>query len=189
LMAQHSKLKLEIQLSAELVDLVTQGLDLAIRLGDLPDSRLVARKLTEFPLIVVASPRYLRLSSDSRPAPVAPAALAHHDCIVHTSWRDPRWHFVDEEGAKQIIAVGGRWRFDDGTAAVAAAIDGHGVTMQPRFMVEEGLRRGDLVQLLEGYRSRAMPLHAVYLGSRRHIARVETLVQALLRHFQPHTIA
>ena len=57
--------------------------------------------------------------------------------------------------------------------------------MLPRFILEDALQRGELVQLLSGFRTRSMPLHAVYLGSRRHVARVEALVQALLVHLQP----
>lgn len=185
LMGRHSEFELDVMLSGHRVDLVSAGLDLAVRLGELSDSGLIARKLLDTPLVVVAAPSYLRRWSDVRPAVVAPAALGQHDCIIHTSWRDPRWHFEDERGGRQAIAVDGRWRFDDALEVAEAAESGLGVTMLPRFIIEDGLQRGALVQLLSGFRTRSMPLHAVYLGSRRHVARVEAIVQALLQHFQP----
>ncbi len=185
LLAQNSALALDVQINDIWVDLVTEGIDLAIRAGELIDSGLIARKLTDLERVVCASPAYLQREAALRPPIVHPTALEQHECIVFTSWRDPRWHFEDENGQAYSASVAGRWRFNQGLVVRDAALSGLGVTMLPRVVVEPFLRSGQLVHLLQGFRCPPLPVHAVYPASRRQVARIEAVVQVLLAHLQP----
>lgn len=182
LMAENPGLELDVQINNSRVDLVTEGIDLAIRAGDLQDSSLVARKLIDLRRIVCAAPSYLRRMSAERPPIVHPQALEQHECMVFTHWRDPRWHFEDEAGQAYPVSVSGRWRFNQVPVLRDAAVAGLGVALLPRVVVLDLLQSGALVQLLEGFRCQPLPVHAVYPASRRQVARVEAVVQALLAH-------
>lgn len=185
LMAQNPGLQLDVQINDAWVDLVTEGIDLAIRGGELADSSLIARKLTDLERIVCAAPAYLQRESASRLPIVHPSALEQHECLVFTHWRDPRWHFEDELGQAYAVSVGGRWRFNQVLALRDAVVAGHGVAVLPRMVAEDELRAGRLVWLLQGFHCKPLPVHAVYPASRRQVARVEAVVQGLLAHLQP----
>lgn len=182
LMTEHPQLELDINLADGFIDLVTEGMDLAVRAGQLDDSGLVARKLCDLEFVVVASREYLQRHADQRPPIVAPAALSQHECLSFSQWRDPRWFFEADDGQRQAVAVRSRWRLGNGAAIREALLRGLGVAQVPRFLVEELLRDGRLTQLLPGFRSARVPLQAVYPASRRQVARVELVVQALLAH-------
>jgi DNA-binding transcriptional LysR family regulator len=186
LMAQNPELQLDLQVSDHLVDLVTEGIDLAIRGGQLNDSGLVARKICDLPFVVAASPEYLARSAGTRPPIVVPHALEQHDCLRFTGWREPIWRFEDESGHTQAVSIRGRWRFSQGQAVREGLLRHLGVGEVPRFLVQDLLAEGRLVELLAGFRPRSMPLHAVYPASRRQVARVEAVVQALLQALGPN---
>lgn len=181
LMAQHPQLELDLRISDALVDLVTEGIDLAVRGGELSDSSLIARKLCDLPFLIVASREYLARHADSRPPIVAPQALEQHEAVRFSGWRDPFWRFHDEQGRSHVVQVKGRWTFSQGQAVRTALQSGLGVAQVPRFLVQDLLDDGSLVHLLPGYTTRSMPMHAVYPASRRQVARVEAVVQALLQ--------
>jgi DNA-binding transcriptional LysR family regulator len=112
MLAQHPGLELDVQINDAWVDLVTEGIDLAIRGGELSDSGLIARKLADLERVVCAAPAYLQREAAHRPPIVHPAALELHECILFTNWRDPRWHFEDEHAQRYSVNVAGRWRFN-----------------------------------------------------------------------------
>ncbi len=182
LMRAHPELSLDVQLNDARVDLVTEGIDLAIRGGTLDDSGLVARQLGELAMVVVASRSYLTQSADSRPAIVTPMALEQHECLSFSLWRDARWRFEDEQGRVHAVNVTGRWRFNQGAPIRQALLDGLGVALVPEFLVADWVADGRLVRLLPGFKTQTFPLHAVYPASRRQVARVEAVVQSLLLH-------
>jgi len=185
LMAANPGLQLDVQINDAFVDLVSEGIDLAIRGGELSDSSLIARKLTELERIVCASPAYLQRESATRPPIIHPSALEQHECLAFSNWRDPRWQFEDEQGQSYDVSVGGRWRFNQVLAVRDAVMAGLGVGLVTRMWVQDALDKGVLVHLLPGFRCKPLPVYAVYPASRRQVARVEAVVQTLLAHLQP----
>lgn len=178
----HPNLNIDLVIADAINDLVTDGIDLAIRIGSLHDSGLVARKLAELPRVVVASRAYLEATAGDLPAIVTPEALQHHQCLLFAGLRERRWTFHGEHGAIQV-PVSGRVTFSVAEMVREAVFRDLGVGRGPRLHYAEGLASGTLVQLLPGYRIDAVPVHAVYPSSRRHVMRVETLVEHLAQFF------
>jgi len=143
--AQHPRVTLQIDLSNDKIDLHDGTYDLAIRGGVLEDSSLHARRLRTFRLRTVASPAYLA----HRGRPHAPEALAHHDCLIYSLNRRPnRWDFVDADGHGSSVAIQGPMQSDNTAALIRAAIEGHGVSRHPDFLVDKHIENGELVDIL-----------------------------------------
>jgi len=144
-LARYPRLSIDLLAVDRVVDLVSEGYDLAIRIGVLPDSSLMARRLAGMALALVASPAYLL--EYGRPSHWK--ELQHHNCLVDTvAGYGHRWPF-SEEGRHSKLAVSGNFRVNSGTLCRELAIAGVGVTLLPRFMVVEELAAGVLEALLE----------------------------------------
>jgi DNA-binding transcriptional LysR family regulator len=182
LLREHREFGVELLLGDRFIDLVGEGADLALRVGALDDSGLVARRLMSLSHIVVASPAYLRESSAHAPPILGPQALVHHQCLVFTGLRERRWVFHGP-GGSESVPVGGRVAFDLGEVALDLVLRDLGVAMLPRLAVTEHLAQGRLVQLLPQWKLEPLPVHAVYPASRRQVARVELVIERLLHHF------
>lgn len=177
LVSAHPALELDVRLSDAYVDLVKDGVDVAIRAGELEDSTLVARRFASQQLILVASPSYLR----DRGTPGTLDALAAHRHILFRlpgRGRDRPQQFAVEGRAIALRPVQGA-RFNDGDAMVQAAALGLGLAQVPDYMVTEEIVAGRLVEVLAQHRPPAMPIHAVMPGNRMVPARVRVLVDAL----------
>jgi DNA-binding transcriptional LysR family regulator len=154
--------KVEVVLSVDdrMVDLIAEHIDVAIRVAHLEDSTLVARKLSENPRVLVASPAYLARAG----TPQTPDELRHHDCLVYTSGARvfDEWSF-SKDGMATPLRAPARLQINDGMALVAAACAGGGVLVIDRLLVGHELADGTLVQLLPDYQLRAgQPVYAVY---------------------------
>jgi DNA-binding transcriptional LysR family regulator len=160
----NPQVSLDITLSDRVVDLVDEGYDLAIRITEIPDSTLIARKLASTRIVLCASPGYLK----KRGAPSHPHELAHHAVISYSYWstRD-EWHFSGPEG-QVSVRIDPRIHTNNGDTCRRAALTDHGLILQPDFIVGEDLRRGDLVELMPSYRSIELGIYAVY-PSRKHL--------------------
>ncbi len=168
---------LDVRFTNRLERLVEEGLDLAVRVGRPADSSLVARKVGEVRLLVVASPAYLA----ARGAPTAPEDLSGHDCILDTNLREPaRWPL---RGGR--VAVAGRLAFSDPQACLLAAEAGLGVALALDVLAREALAAGRVVPLLEGAWGEPLPVHALTPSGRQSPARVRALVEALARDLGP----
>lgn len=176
---EHPALELDVRLSDAYVDLVKDGVDVAIRAGELDDSRLVARRFASQQLVLVASPPYLR----ERGVPRTLDALAGHRHILFRlpgRGRDrPQQFGVDGRTVTLRPAEGSR--FNDGEAMVRAAVLGLGLTQVPDYMAVEEIAAGRLVEVLPRHRPPAMPIYAVMPGSRMVPIRVRVLLDALAR--------
>lgn len=139
---RYPEVKVELRLTDSRVNLIEEGFDLAIRMGALEDSQLVARRLTAVTLLVVAAPDFIARSG----TPNHPSDLANLDCLVLEK-KLSTWHFADE------LQVPVRWRLATGNMLLArdAALSGRGFALLPDFMVAEDLVGGRLVRLLPGY--------------------------------------
>lgn len=180
-LARHPKLTLRLDLNDQLRDLVSDGFDLAVRIGELGDSSLVARRLAENRRVLCAAPAYLR----RRGTPRTPQELAAHDCLllVGRHGRQDVWRFGDGRGGEIVVRVRGRLESNYGEALHDASLAGLGIAMHSTWQVCEDLRRGRLVQLLADYPIAATGIHAVMPQRRLVPPRVRAFVDFLAERF------
>ena len=155
---RHPKVRVELVLSDRLIDLVDEGIDVAIRISArLRDSSLVARKLATDRSVVCAAPSYLAKHG----TPQAPAELLHHACLRYALLKaSDEWRFRDS-GASFSVPVEGRLTVADGATLREAAVAGLGIAVLPSFMVTPELRAGRLVAVLERYSFVRLTIHAM----------------------------
>ncbi len=174
------QVKLDLSLSDRKIDLVDEGFDVAVRIGKLPESGLIARKLGAIQSIVVGAPAYL----EQHGIPEVPSDLANHVCLGYAlGTGGDEWRL---QGAGGLVTVRstGSIKADNGDILRLAALQGAGLIFQPQFIVEEDVQAGCLVQVLNGYTSEELGVYAVY-PSRKHLsAKVRTFVDHLVAHLQ-----
>lgn len=177
-LAQHPQLSIELSLAAEAVDLIEGRFDLAIRIGSLPDSRLVARRLAVSRLIICGSRDYLQ----RRGTPLGIEDLGAHDVLEFTplGWRGT-WRLSGPDGARRRIPIAPVFASDAGEALLAAARDGIGLAALPNWMVAPALRAGALIHVLPGWGGQPVPIHAVHAGGGA-AAKVRLFVDHLAAH-------
>ena len=177
LCALHSKLTIDLGLNDRYVDLIEEGWDLAIRIGNLKSSSLVARRLAPCPAVVCAAPQYL--AKHGRPKTMA--ALKEHNCLGYTLSRDvgaDRWHFGRD--GKVSVPVKANLKANNGDVLVAAAVAGQGIIYQPAFLVAPELAAGELVTLKLDHPTREFDgIYAVYPSERRPPAKVRATIDFL----------
>ena len=174
---QHPGLELDLRLSDSQIDLIKEGVDIAIRIGDLRDSAMVARPFAFQTLKLCASPAYL----DRRGKPETLADLASHDAIVFRmpgTGRDRAWQLSQHHKTIEV-PVQSRLRLSEGEAMVQAAVHGMGVIQVPDYIAEDALACGALVELLPSMRPAPMPISAVYPSKRLLPLRIRVVVKAL----------
>lgn len=176
----HPRVSFELDLNDRRVDLMAEGADLAVRIGRLADSTLIARRLFEARTVVCASPSYLEL----RGTPVTPEDLVDHDCLVYGNLPDPaRWVCTDGDGARHTVDVRVAMSASSGDFLCAAAAEGLGVALQPTFIAGDAIGRGELVPILTGYAWPVTPAYAVYPPTRHLSYRVREFIDFLAGHF------
>lgn len=173
----HPKLLIDFQLEDRTVDLVAERFDLAIRIGRLPSSSLVVRRVGVSRRLVVASPDYIARHG----LPGEPVDLRRHECILYTHQsRIDTWVFDDPNGTEERIRVGGRIHSNDGDAIAELAARGSGVAWLPEFIVRPFIDEGRLVGLLSDRCVAEMPIQVVF-PARSHRTFKESLVVEALR--------
>lgn len=177
--ARHPDIRVEMVLNDRMVDLVEEGYDMAVRIGRLRDSSLVARRLAPCRMVACASPDYVR----RRGAPGVPADLAGHDCLLYAYFATGGSWVFHGEGGEQTAKVSGSLVANNGDALLAAALAGQGVILQPTFIVGDALRDGRLAPLLPGWRARDLHVHAAYPASRNLSPKVRRFVDFLVTRF------
>lgn len=176
----HPALAVDLRLSDSYADLAAEGVDLAIRIGRLNDSALIARRLGETAMVIVASPAYL----EAHGLPSGIADLAHHDCIRDSNLRSPGggWPLI-ENGEPVRVTVGGHFQVNSARVVRDLCLAGEGVALCPDYMVGPDLAEGRLVRLLEENSPAALDIHAVYLGGRKTAKRIRVFVDFLRGEF------
>ena len=165
LLADHPGLKVELVVSDRFGDMIEDRLDLAMRIGEITDASLVARRLGTATFALVAAPNYIKRKG----RPSAPADLASHTCIVHdVGPGSDVWTFMTSEGPKEFKVSGG-FLANDVSAVHLAARSGYGVAMLPLIQVLDDVRAGCLVSVLNDFPVPGPSLSLVY-PSRRHLA-------------------
>jgi DNA-binding transcriptional LysR family regulator len=181
LMRRHPELKVDMVLNDRLVDLVDEGFDLAIRIADLPDSSLVARKLAPNRLVACASPAYWRVHG----VPSHPNDLKAHNCLVYAYLlTNDAWVFRGPDGPLSV-RITGNLSANNGDALRAALVEGLGVTVIPSFIVGADLAAGRLQAVLEDYEDPESSIFAVYPHNRHLSAKVRVFVDFLAERFGP----
>ncbi|MDK9739454.1 LysR family transcriptional regulator [Vibrio sp. D404a] len=169
---EYPDIKVDMVIDERHIDLVAEGIDIAIRARKLEDSSLIARPLFNNPLLLVAAPCYLKKHG----TPIQPNDLKSHQCIVYTFNRSlNNWHFVDN-GQEVSVPVRGSFRSNSGETNLEMALAGLGITQLPIWMMDEYLQSGELVRVLEEFPSDAVPINAIYPQSRHVPLKVRCFV-------------
>jgi DNA-binding transcriptional LysR family regulator len=178
-LARHPKLAIDITLSDRVADLVEEGFDMAVRIGQLPASSLISRKLASTRMVLCASPEYLQ----RRGAPGRPEELLHHDVISYSLFSTgENWSFAGPDGDGSV-KVTPRVRTNSGDTCRAAALQHQGIILQPTFIVGADLAQGTLQEIMPGYRSVELGIHAVYPSRKFVSPKVRLLIDFLVEAF------
>jgi DNA-binding transcriptional LysR family regulator len=178
--SRHPQLRFDVELSDRAVDIVDEGIDLAVRIGDIGSRSLIARKIGITQLVCCAAPSYLAL----HPKPRVPADLAAHACLSYEYSRERNtWRFRDARGHEHEVRIAGPAHSNNGQMLCALAVAGMGVHLEPDFIVVPDVRAGRLVTLLPGYTPPSIDIYAAY-PSRRHLSmKVRAFVDFLAARF------
>jgi DNA-binding transcriptional LysR family regulator len=166
-MRKHPDISIDLSFDDRYVNLVEQGVDVAIRMGQLADSSLGARHLGLNPWVLVASPEYLKQHA----APKAPADVAAHPCLIYSSVQgDERWHFIGSAdaagrkhaGREELIPVRGPLRTNNLSVVLEAAIGGMGLAILPWYVAYGAVSAGKVTPLLTAFALPVQEMHAVF---------------------------
>jgi DNA-binding transcriptional LysR family regulator len=172
----HPGVDVDLHLSDARIDIVEMGLDATLRIADMPDSSLRARRLADVQIHIVASPAYLA----ERGRPTHPSDLGSHDCLCYANVATPDiWRFAGPGQQTVAVQVRPRITVNSGEAMLPALASGVGIAMLPDFIVGEAMARGELEEILIDWRPAPMGLHLVTPPSRLRPARVEALLDFL----------
>lgn len=177
-LAAYPEVEVDLSVNDRVVDLVEEGFEVAVRVGPLSDSGLVARPLAPYQMVLCASPDYLARFGEPR----RPADLAAHNCLAFDRWGAPHaWSFQSGESA----TVRGVLRANNGEALRVAALRGLGIIQQPSVLLADDLRSGRLVRVLPEHHLPTRPVHLIYLPDRRPTPKLRTFVDFVLERLGP----
>lgn len=172
---------IDLRLDDRFVNLVEEGMDVAVRIGVLTDSSLVARRIARAQSVACASPAYL----DERGEPERPGDLAGHDCLLYSYLSTANvWRFQGSDGREIPVAVNGTLRANNGILLSDAAAAGRGIVMGPSFYVAARIRSGELRRILKAYRLPELGVHAVYPQRDFVPPKVRAFVDFLVERFR-----
>ena len=177
-LAHYPKVNVNLQLDDRFVDMVAANLDVSIRIGYLPDSTLIARKLGDLSGVLCASPKYL----SNAPSLQTPADLLHHRCLFYRNSKLAMnsWSFISDQG-EESVTVSGPLSINDPGALISAALAHAGVLLIDKGLLGDTMRDGQLVPVLTGYRSiQNLPMYVVYREREFIPAKTRALVDFLL---------
>ncbi len=181
-LALHPEVEIHMTMNDRFVDLVDEGYDVAVRIGRLMDSALVAHKLAPLRRVVCGSPAYLA----ARGVPRTPADLAGHECLGYSNMTTTdEWSFIGTDGRPVSVEVRGRLRVNNGDALRLAALRGLGLVIQPSFIVGADLQAGTLIGVLPDAVAQDGAIYAVYPHSRHLSPKVRAFVDFLAERFGP----
>lgn len=176
----YPAVSLDVRLDDRFVNLVEEGFDVAVRIGELTDSTLVARKLGSTRAIACASPAYLAEHGE----PQAPEDLAAHDCLLYSYLSTANvWRFTGPDGRAIPVAVTGSLRINNGIVLAEAAVAGRGALMTPSFYVGSLVREGKLKRILADYGLPSLGIHAVYPQTTHVPPKVRVFIDYLVERF------
>lgn len=179
-MHQNPEVSVELALDNNPFDLIGEGYELGIHIGELRNASLVARPLRPYRRILAASPDYIARCGE----PLAPEDLADHLCLGHTYWRTQgRWHLVGSQGQSCEVVTKGNFTANQGQALRMAALHGAGIVLQPELLLEADLASGALVPVLPQWSYRPTPMFLVHAPDRRPTATLRSAIEFLVSRF------
>jgi len=183
-MAKYPNVKIDLRLHDGFIDLVEQGIDISVRIGDLQDSGLIARRVGTSQRILVAHRDYLRTLPAGIQEPVNPTDLLAHECVVYTEMSNSNlWIFTAGAGAAEAIGtiksvrVHGHIQSNSSEVLRAAVTTGMAIGYAPTWLFERELAHGDVVRLMSDWESPQSPIHLVSPPERKHSAKVRAFVE------------
>ncbi len=182
----NPELQVELRLSDAYIDLIEQGIDVAVRVGKLSDTRLHARQIGLSQRQLIASPEYFRQSKTVPGNLTHPRQLTDHKCLLYTGTTDPgAWEFLplehqgSDSAERVTVRINGRLLTNSSAALRTAILRGHGIGFVPGWMFINELASGDVLALLPDWKPAPLPIHALTTPERRNSMRVQRLLDAL----------
>ena len=181
-LADHPDVKIDFQVNDSFIDLIEQGIDVAVRIGALADSSLIARRVGSSRGVVVASKAYIDALPASQPLPLMPDELLLHPCIVYTASRTRNaWKLTGPDGATATVSVSGPLQTNNSELARASVLAGSGISLVPTWMFKDDLASGDIPRLMPTWAGSALPIHLVYAPHRQRSAKVQAFSEHMAR--------
>lgn len=177
---QHPQVEFDLDLNDRQVDLMLEGFDLAIRIANLPDSSLIARRIAPVQHVFCASPDYL----EKHGVPQTPADLPDHQCLVYNLLQDyQHWTLIDRNNQERKIKIHPRIKASAGEFLRDAAVNSQGIVYLPTFIVYREIETGTLIPVLRDMRARQINAYAIYPHTRHLSLRVRAFVDFLVQRF------
>jgi DNA-binding transcriptional LysR family regulator len=182
---QHPSVKFDLRISEEFAEPVRTGVDLMIRIGQLPPSPMKSRRIASLRRVAIASPSYVA----ERGRPETPADLARHACIIRTSAQDARaWTFHAPDGTPHRVPVKGAFEADNAYVTMHAALAGAGIAVMPFYYARESVEAGAAEVVLDDYTLEPVPAHAVLPSGSRTPSRVRRFIDLLVQGLKKEVI-
>lgn len=176
----HPQIEATIDFNDRQVDVIQEGFDVAVRIAQLGDSSLIARRLAGITMVTCASPAYLRAHG----TPATPEDLTAHQCLTYSYQDTPNmWRYRDQSGNDIEVRIHPHVEANNGDYLTSTAIAGHGIVRQPRFIAYEAIARGELVPILTDYVIPAVNAYAIYPPTRHLSQRVRAFVDFLVARY------
>lgn len=189
-MARHPSVKIDLRLHDGFIDLVEQGIDVAVRIGELADSSLVARRIGTTQRVLLAHRDVVRRLAKEKKLPKAPDDLIALNCLVYTERLGRNaWTFSAGPGASEpvgttrIVRVGGNLQTNSSEVIRASVLSGMGISYAPMWLFDEELAKGEVQRLMPDWDSQTLPIHLVSPSERRHSAKVKAFAEFVGKEF------
>lgn len=171
--ARHPKLRIDLQLDDNFVDLVAAGIDVAFRVGELKDSRLIARRIGTAHRATLASPAYLAEHGE----PQHPDELPRHNCLVYTGLASiNEWSYLGADDEPHVVRVDGNFQSNSSEAIRQAACEGLGISYSTLWIYGDDIRAGRVKPILTRFRPQPLPLNVVFQPARRPSLKINSFV-------------
>jgi DNA-binding transcriptional LysR family regulator len=182
---QHPGVKFDLRISEEFADPIRTGVDLMIRIGELPSSAMNSRKIASLRRVAIASPSYIA----QRGRPETPADLARHACLIRTSAQDARaWTFQAQDGTPHVVSVQGMFEADNAYVMIHAALGGMGIAVMPFYHARHYVETGLAEVVLDDFTLAPTSAHAVWPSGARTPSRVRRFVDLLAHRIKNEVI-
>ena len=169
---RHPELEIDLQLNDQNQDLVSEGLDVTLRIGELNDSGLIAHHVGTTHRVTVASPAYLKKNGQ----PQTPRELGEHNCLLFNLLSNQNLWCFEREGQRHDVRVKGNAQSNNSEAIREMVLGGLGIALSPVWLFSEDLKAGRVTAILQDYTAQSLPIHAVSPANRRQSARVKAFV-------------
>jgi DNA-binding transcriptional LysR family regulator len=180
-MSHHPELEVNLNMDDRYINLIEQGVDLAIRMRRLPDSSLGSRLLGMNPWVLVATPEYLL----TNPAPKIPEDIRKHRALIYTTAQgDHRWSFTDTHGKSEIVEVAGPFTSNNLSSILSAARTGMGLAVLPSYVAHQSIKDGVLTQIMGDWSLPSQEIHAVFSSPKHVPTKVSQCIDWLQTRFK-----